>query len=99
MKKRGGYLEVMFTGACHGNHCLTKTDVAQALYRATGIMMCPARETRNVLSSTTDTMFSGQDTVYKALTGLARVAKSGESVSGDNYSFWNFREPVSFSWF
>ena len=77
----------MFTGACHGNHCLTKTDVAQALYRATGIMMCPARETRNVLSSTTDTMFFRQDTVYKALTGLARVAKSGESVSGDNYSF------------
>ena len=87
VKKRGGYLEVMFTGACHGNHCLTKTDVAQALYRATGIMMCPARETRNVLSSTTDTMFFRQDTVYKALTGLARVAKSGESVSGDNYSF------------
>lgn len=87
VKKRGGYLEVMFTGACYGNHCLTKTDVAQALYRATGIMMCPARETRNVLSSTTDTMFFKQDTVYKALTGLARVAKSGESVSGDNYSF------------
>ena len=87
VKKRGGYLEVMFTGACHGNHCLTKTDVAQALYRATGIMMCPARETRNVLSSTMDTMFFRQDTVYKALTGLARVAKSGESVSGDNYSF------------
>lgn len=87
VKKRGGYLEVMFTGACHGNHCLTKADVAQALYRATGIMMCPARETRNVLSSTTDTMFFRQDTVYKALTGLARVAKSGESVSGDNYSF------------
>lgn len=87
VKKRGGYLEVMFTGTCHGNHCLTKTDVAQALYRATGIMMCPARETRNVLSSTTDTMFFRQDTVYKALTGLARVAKSGESVSGDNYSF------------
>ena len=40
-----------------------------------------------MLSSTTDTMFFRQDTVYKALTGLARVAKSGESVSGDNYSF------------
>ena len=28
-----------------------------------------------------------QDTAFKALTGLARVAKSGEKVSGDNFSF------------
>lgn len=87
VKRRKGYLEVMFTGCCQGNQCLTKTDVAQALYRATGIMMCPARETRNVLSSERDTMFFRQDTKYKALTGLARIAKSGETVSGDNYSF------------
>lgn len=35
----------------------------------------------------TDTMFSDKTRCIKALTGLARVAKSGESVSGDNYSF------------
>lgn len=87
VKRRRKYLEVMFTGSCQGNQCLTKTDVAQALYRATGIMMCPARETRNVLSSERDTMFFREDTKYKALTGLARIAKSGETVSGDNYSF------------
>ena len=87
VKRRRKYLEVMFTGGCQGNQCLTKTDVAQALYRATGIMMCPARETRNVLSSERDTMFFREDTKYKALTGLARIAKSGETVSGDNYSF------------
>ncbi len=87
VKSRKGRLEVMFTGCCQGNRCLTKTDVAQALFSATGIMMCPDRETRNVLSSERDTMFFRQDTKYKALTGLARVAKSGETVSGDNYSF------------
>lgn len=87
VKRRRGYLEVMFTGSCQGNQCLTKTDVAQALYRATDVMMCPARETRNVLSSQKDTMFFREDTKYKALTGLARIAKSGETVSGDNYSF------------
>ena len=89
----------MFTGACHGNHCLTKTDVAQALYRATGIMMCPARETRNVLSSTTDTMFFRQDTVYKALTGLPELPKAVRVCLVTIIRFWNFREPVSFSWF
>lgn len=87
VKRRRKYLEVMFTGSCQGNQCLTKTDVAQALYRATGVMMTPARETRNVLSSERDTMFFREDTKYKALTGLARIAKSGETVSGDNYSF------------
>lgn len=66
----------MFTGACHGNHCLTKTDVAQALYRATGIMMCPARETRNVLSSTTDTMFSDRTQYIRRLRGLPELPKA-----------------------
>ena len=32
-------------------------------------------------------MFFREDTKYKVLTGLARIAKSGEKVSGDNYSF------------
>lgn len=87
VKKRRGHLEVTLTGACKGNQCLTKTDVAQALYRGTGVMMSPARETRNVLSREEDTMFFREDTRLKAITGLARIAKSGERVSGDNYSF------------
>lgn len=87
VKRRKGHLEVTLTGACKGNQCLTKTDIAQALYRGSGVMMSPARETRNVLSKEKDTMFFREDTRLKALTGLARIAKSGERVSGDNYSF------------
>lgn len=87
VKKRRGHLEVSLTGSCKGNQCLTKTDIAQALYRGTGVMMSPTRETRNVLSSEEDTMFFREDTRFKVITGLARIAKSGERVSGDNYSF------------
>lgn len=87
VKKRRGHLEITLTGACKGNQCLTKTDVAQALCRATGVMMSPGRETRNVLSREVDTMFFREDTRLKAITGLARIAKTGERVSGDNYSF------------
>ena len=87
VKKRRGHLEVTLMGACKGNQCLTKTDIARALYRGTGVMMSPARETRNVLSHEQDTMFFREDTRLKAITGLARIAKSGEQVSGDNYSF------------
>ncbi len=86
-KKRKERLEVVFTGCCKGNQCLTKTDISRALTEAAGVPMCPRRETRNVLSAEEDTMYFQEDTRYKALTGLARVAKAGEAVSGDNYSF------------
>lgn len=86
-KRRRGYLEVVFTGRCPGNQCLTKTDIANALERAVGVRMSPDRETRNVLSGEEETMFFREEPKYKTLTGLARVAKSGETVSGDSYSF------------
>lgn len=87
MKRRRGRLEIVFTGSCRGHHCLTKTDIANVLSQGAGVRMCPGRETRNVLSDGESQMFFQEDTRYKALTGLARVAKAGEDVSGDNYSF------------
>lgn len=87
VKKRKGRLEIVFRGACQGNQCLTKTDIAKALSAVANVYLCPGRETRNVLSREETTMFFHEDTRYKALTGLARVAKAGENVSGDSYSF------------
>lgn len=87
VKRRRGRLEVGFTGFCKPHRCLTKTDLAAALSRASGVPMCPGRECRNVLSTEEVLMFFREDTRYKTLTGVARVAKSGENVSGDNYSF------------
>lgn len=87
MKRRRGRLEIVFVGSCRGRHCLTKTDIAKALSRGAGVRMCPGRETRNVLADAEVRMFFQEDTKYKALTGFARVAKAGENVSGDNYSF------------
>lgn len=87
VKRRKGYLEVAFTGRCTSHQCLTKTDIAKALERAVGVRMCPDRETRNVLAGEDETMFFREEPQFKTLTGLARVAKSGETVSGDNYSF------------
>lgn len=87
VKRRKGRLEVALTGSCRGNQCLTKTDLAKVLSRAAGVTLCPGRETRNVLSGDETTMFFCQDTKLRAITGVARMAKSGETVSGDNYSF------------
>ncbi len=89
VKKRKDKLEVSFQGRCRGNQCLTKTDVAAILSQVLEVKMCPGRETRNVLSHEKETMFFQEDTKFKTLTGVARVAKAGEMVSGDNYSFLN----------
>ncbi|MBO5486986.1 MAG: SpoIIE family protein phosphatase [Eubacterium sp.] len=91
-KRRKNKLEVAFTGNCQGNGCLTKTDLAKALSAACGISLVPDRDTRNVLSGKEETMFFRQDTRLKVLTGLARMAKSGEQISGDNYSFLELPE-------
>ena len=91
-KRRKGLLEIAFTGSCRGNGCLTKTDLAKSLSTACGIPLSPDRETRNVLSDKEDTMFFREDTKLKVLTGIARMAKSGEAVSGDNYSFLELSE-------
>lgn len=86
-KRRKGCLEVAFRGRCVSNQCLTKTDIAKALARAAGVNMSPDRETRNVLSGEEEMMYFREEARFKTLTGLARVVKSGETVSGDNYSF------------
>jgi stage II sporulation protein E len=86
-KRKRGRLEIAFSGCCKTHRCLTKTDIANALSQSAGVPMCPGRETRNVLSDEDAVMFFYEDTKYKALTGIARVAQSGETVSGDNYSF------------
>lgn len=85
--KKNNKIEVAFTGHCGKNQCLTKTDVAAVLSEELGAKVTPARETRNVLSRESQTMYFRQDTCYKGLTAVARVSRWDQQVSGDNYSF------------
>lgn len=87
MKRKRGKLEVALKGSCRGGGCLTKTDLAQALSRGSGVRMCPESGCCNILSKDNPVMIFREDTKYKMLHGCARIAKSGESVSGDNFSF------------
>lgn len=84
---RRGNLEVCFVAKTRGNACVTKRDVALVLEQVLDIPMCAGRYVRNVVPKEYDSMVFVQDTNFKTLTGLARVAKSGETVSGDNFSF------------
>ena len=58
-----------------------------ALEHALDQRMCPGRYMRNVIPKEYEAVSFVRDMNYKTLTGLARVAKSGETVSGDNFSF------------
>lgn len=82
-----GNLEVCFVAKSRGNACITKKDVCVALEGVLDLRMSPGRNMKNVIPKEYEAVSFVQDTNYKALTGLARVAKSGETVSGDNFSF------------
>lgn len=86
-RDRKGNLEICFIAKAKGNACITKRDVSLALEHTLDMRMSPGRYVRNVIPKEYEAASFVQDTNYKALTGLARVAKSGERVSGDNFSF------------
>lgn len=92
MKRRRGRLEVALAGKCRGGGCLTKTDIARALSRGAGVRLCPEESCCSVLSADKPAMIFREDTKYKMLYGCARIAKSGEAVSGDNYSFMELQD-------
>lgn len=87
LEKRGGLLEVQFQGRVKGRNCVTKRDVAAVLHHVLGKKFRGVGETKNVIGKEYETITFSQDTNFKTLTGMARVAKSGEQVSGDNFSF------------
>lgn len=84
---RKGNLEIWFMAKAKGNACITKKDVAVALEHVLDMRMTAGRYVRNVIPKEYEAVAFVRDTNYKTLTGLARVAKSGETVSGDNFSF------------
>ncbi len=91
-KKDGkGNLEVSFLAKTRGNACITKKDVALALESVLSTRMTAGRYVKNVISKEYEVTTFVQDVNYKALTGLARATKSGETVSGDNFSFMELR--------
>ena len=62
-------------------------NVALALESVLSTRMTAGRYVKNVISKEYEVTTFVQDVNYKALTGLARATKSGETVSGDNFSF------------
>lgn len=86
-----GRMEICFMAKARGNACVTHRDISQALESALERPMCPGKYVRNVIQKQYGAVAFTEDTNYKALTGIARATKSGEEVSGDNFSFMEVR--------
>ena len=90
-RKYSDRLLVQFQGKRKGSHCITSRDVCGTLYDVLGVRFRLCGETKHVIGVEPGLMSYEEDVNFKTLTGMARVAKSGESVSGDNFSFLELR--------
>lgn len=86
-KRRGGKMEIQFLAKRREKNCITGRDICSLLYDTMGLRFRPSGETKNVVPMDFESMCYFEDVNFKVLTGMARVAKSGEKVCGDNFSF------------
>ena len=86
-KRRDGQYEVIVRMKAAGNNCITYREIADMIGGVLGDRWCVSEGFGNTVSKEYTTVSFIKDVNYRILTGVARTAKAGESVSGDNYSF------------
>lgn len=87
MERREKRKEIHLMGRMKLGRCVTAREIAVMLGQVMGKKLKPAEQTKAVLGRNLEVMVFIEDTPYKTLTGVARVSKEGEEVSGDNFSF------------
>lgn len=86
-KRRDGQCEIIIRMKVNGGNCITYKEVADMISGVLGERWCVAEGFASTLSKEFQTVSFVKDVKYRILTGVARTAKTGEEVSGDNYSF------------
>ncbi|SFR71706.1 stage II sporulation protein E [Anaeromicropila populeti] len=69
--------------------CITSREAAAMVSKVCEKKMKPSVESKNIINKDYERIVFVEDTDFKTLTGKVRVAKDGEKVSGDNFSFLN----------
>lgn len=69
-------------------NCIQAKDVGEILSEALGRKLVPAKDCRLTIRREYDTFHYITDTRYQMVCGIARMKKTGELVSGDNFAFW-----------
>lgn len=87
LEKRNKRQEIYMIARTESGRCITTKEAASIISNSFEKRMCPSEGTKNVIAKDYDTFIFVEDTNYNVLTGAARVTKTGEKVSGDNFSF------------
>lgn len=87
LEKRGKKQEVYVTAKTKKGRCITSKEAANIAGEILGKRMKPSESTKTIIPKEYETLVLVEDTNFKTLTGVARMTKSGETISGDNYSF------------
>ena len=86
LEKRDNRTEICITAKAGGNICMTSREMADII---SGVMKKRWRAYENVgcvIPKEYKELVFVEDVRYRLLTGVARISKNGEMVSGDNYS-------------
>lgn len=83
---KDGHLEVHMLAATNRGRLVTAREAASVLTDLIGKPFMPSRESHNVIPKQEVQMIFVEDTPFYAVTGVARMAKAGEEVSGDTFS-------------
>lgn len=89
IEKRNNRKQLYLSMRTRKGRCITTKEAADALSKACGRRMVPSGESKNIIGKDYDRVSFVEDTKYQTFTGMARVSKDGEIVSGDTYSFMN----------
>ena len=86
LEKRDNRKQVYMIARAGKGQCITSREVAGIIGGVLELSMRPADSTKNVISKNYDTFAFVEDTIFKTLTGSARITKLGEKISGDSFS-------------
>lgn len=85
-EKQDGRLEISMQAKTERGRLVTSSEVAGILSRTLGKVICPSEESRKVLMNEMTHYVFTEDTPLYAITGVAKLPKDGEKVSGDTFS-------------
>ncbi len=87
VERRGRRMEVHLTARTGRGDCITAREVAGMIGEVVGGAWRAEASMKNVLPKEYGELVFVEDVGYRALTGMARITKDGERVSGDAFSF------------
>lgn len=89
IEKRNNRKQLYLSMRTKKGRCVTTKEAADLLSKVYGKKMVPSVESKNIIAKEYHKVSFVEDTKFQTVTGMARLSKDGEIVSGDTFSFMN----------